>query len=122
MVVSANGGLVFNAAADDMAAMDRAAVNHRDHAVNWTLALGLVEDHQIVEAGIRSLLTKRPELSGEKGRRVAHLTGLAGPTVKEYIDRIRAKYARVGRPAPTKVDLYRRAVEDGVLPGPRALR
>jgi hypothetical protein len=27
------------------------------------------------------------------------------------------KYVEVGRPAPTKVDLLRRAVEDGILPG-----
>ena len=35
----------------------------------------------------------------------------------EYLDRIRVKYVEVGRPAPTKVDLLRRAVEDGILPG-----
>ena len=37
--------------------------------------------------------------------------------VGEYLDRIRVKYVEVGRPAPTKVDLLRRAVEDGILPG-----
>jgi hypothetical protein len=37
--------------------------------------------------------------------------------VREYLDRIRTKYVEVGRPAPTKVDLLRRAVEDGILPG-----
>ncbi len=35
--------------------------------------------------------------------------------VKSYVDRVREKYAKVGREAPTKVDLYRRAVEDGHL-------
>ena len=38
-------------------------------------------------------------------------------TAREYLDRIRVKYVEVGRPAPTKVDLLRRAVEDGILPG-----
>lgn len=57
--------------------------------------------------------------AGEKCQRVANRTGLAIPTVKEYVDRIRAKYASVGRAAPTKIDLFRRAVEDGFLPAPQ---
>lgn len=56
--------------------------------------------------------------SGEKADRVARLTGLAPQTVNDYLQRIRMKYAAVGRPAPTKTDLYKRAVEDGVLPIP----
>lgn len=56
--------------------------------------------------------------SGEKADRVARLTGLAPQTVNDYLQRIRQKYAAVGRPAPTKTDLYKRAVEDGVLPIP----
>ncbi len=36
-------------------------------------------------------------------------------TVLDHIRRIRAKYANAGRPAVTKVDLFRRAVEDGIL-------
>jgi hypothetical protein len=39
-------------------------------------------------------------------------------TIEDYVRRIRAKYARAGRPAMTKVDLYKRAVEDGFLPAP----
>jgi len=36
-------------------------------------------------------------------------------TVKEYIERIRAKYEALGRHAPTKVHLARNAEEDGYL-------
>lgn len=36
-------------------------------------------------------------------------------TVLDHIRRIRAKYANAGRHAVTKVDLFRRAVEDGIL-------
>ena len=57
--------------------------------------------------------------SGEKAARVASLTGLAEHTVNDYLARIRAKYAEAGRPARTKTDLYKRAVEDGWLPMPR---
>ena len=37
-------------------------------------------------------------------------------TVKQYLGRVREKYARAGRAAPTKLELYYRAVEDGHLP------
>ncbi len=57
--------------------------------------------------------------SGEKADRVARLLGIARDTVLDHVRRIRAKYAEVDRPAPTKVDLYRRAVEDGVLREPQ---
>ncbi len=46
--------------------------------------------------------------------------GIAVSTIEDYVRRIRAKYARAGRPAVTKVDLYKRAVEDGFLPPPNA--
>ena len=41
-------------------------------------------------------------------------------TAKENITRIRVKYVEVGRPAPTKIDLLHRAVEDGILVEPSA--
>lgn len=56
--------------------------------------------------------------SGENADRVARMTGLAVGTVIDYVGRIRAKYAAAGRNADTKVELYQRAVEDGVLPIP----
>lgn len=56
--------------------------------------------------------------SGEKADRVARLTGLSAGTVNDYLRRIRSKYREAGRPAETKIDLYRRAVEDGWLPVP----
>ncbi|MEV7693183.1 response regulator transcription factor [Microbacterium sp. NPDC089189] len=46
---------------------------------------------------------------------VADRLGIAFSTAKENITRIRVKYVDVGRPAPTKVDLLRRALEDGLL-------
>ncbi len=55
--------------------------------------------------------------SGLPLKAVAAQLGIANSTAREYLDRIRVKYVEVGRPAPTKVDLLRRAVEDGILPG-----
>lgn len=37
-------------------------------------------------------------------------------SVKEYLKRIRAKYTQVDRPAASKLELFRRAVEDGIVP------
>ena len=57
--------------------------------------------------------------SGEKASTVARRMNLSVDTVNDYITRIRRKYAEIGRPAPTKMDLYKRALEDGWLPVPR---
>lgn len=46
---------------------------------------------------------------------VAERLGVAYSTAKENITRVRVKYVEVGRPAPTKIDLLHRAVEDGIL-------
>ena len=36
-------------------------------------------------------------------------------TVRSHLQRVRAKYASVGRPAPTKAALVARAIQDGIL-------
>lgn len=46
---------------------------------------------------------------------VADRLGVAYSTAKENITRVRVKYVEVGRPAPTKVDLLKRAMEDGIV-------
>jgi two-component system, NarL family, response regulator DevR len=56
--------------------------------------------------------------TGLKTQAVASALGIAVGTVEDYVRRIRSKYARVGRAAPTKIDLYKRAIEDGFLPMP----
>ena len=63
---------------------------------------------------------------GMPARSVALRLGVTLETAKSYLKRIRAKYAALDRPAYTRMELYKRAVEDGVLaplssPGP-ALR
>ncbi|HUN37851.1 MAG TPA: response regulator transcription factor [Trebonia sp.] len=49
---------------------------------------------------------------------VARRMEISEETVKQYLARVREKYARAGRAAPTKIELYYRAVEDGHLPPP----
>jgi two-component system, NarL family, nitrate/nitrite response regulator NarL len=47
---------------------------------------------------------------------VAKLMAISEETVKQYLGRVRRKYSLAGRAAPTKLELYHRAVEDGHLP------
>ncbi|MEV0568277.1 response regulator transcription factor [Dactylosporangium sp. NPDC050588] len=46
---------------------------------------------------------------------VASRMGISETTVKQYIDRARVKFAKVGRPAATKTALLARAIEDGLI-------
>ena len=55
--------------------------------------------------------------SGLPMKSVARQLGVGHDTAKGYIDRVRDKYAECGRPAGTKVELYRQAMADGLLPG-----
>jgi DNA-binding NarL/FixJ family response regulator len=56
--------------------------------------------------------------SGETATSVAQRTGLSRETIADYVSRIRRKYAEAGRPAHSRIDLYKRALEDGILDGP----
>jgi DNA-binding NarL/FixJ family response regulator len=47
---------------------------------------------------------------------VARRMDISVDTAKCYVDRVREKYAQAGREARTKIDLHRRALEDGLLP------
>jgi len=99
-------------------AVREAALGNPVVTTDWAAALD--SDPELAAAG---LSPKEQEVlahyaSGDKSVAVAHRAGLSTSTVAEYVRRIRHKYAMVGRPAATKVDLYKRAVEDGILPPP----
>lgn len=84
-------------------------------STEWAAALD--SDPDLADAGLsrREREVLRLYASGEKAYSVARELDLSRETVNDYIRRIRKKYGQAGRPAPTKVDLYRRAVEDGVI-------
>jgi DNA-binding NarL/FixJ family response regulator len=46
---------------------------------------------------------------------VAEKLHIAPSTVRTHLQRVRAKYAAIGRPAPTKAALVARAVQDGII-------
>jgi two-component system uhpT operon response regulator UhpA len=85
--------------------------------VEWASAIEADRDFAKAQLGRREHDVLHLYASGLPLKLVAAQLGIAHSTAREYLDRIRAKYIEVGRPAPTKVDLLRRAVEDGILPG-----
>ncbi|MGN2636986.1 response regulator [Nocardia takedensis] len=105
-----------------VAAVRRAASGEQVVTTDWAAAID--GDPRLSDVGLSPRQEEVLTLyaSGEKASRVARLTGLSEQTVNDYLGRIRQKYADAGRPAPTKTDLYKRAVEDGWLPVPERHR
>ena len=101
-----------------IAAMRAAAAGELVVTTEWSAAID--GDPDLEEAGLspRQLEVLELYASGESADRVAKITGLSVQTVNDYLQRIRQKYANVGRHARTKTELYKRAVEDGYLPIP----
>lgn len=63
----------------------------------------------------RELRALRLYASGLKMDSVARRMGISPHTAKEYIDRVRAKYAVAGRVARSKLDLISAANDDGLI-------
>jgi DNA-binding NarL/FixJ family response regulator len=105
-------------AAAIVSAIRRAAGGGQVVTTDWAAAID--GDPQLPDVGLSPRQREVLALyaSGEKAGRVARLAGLSEQTVNDYLVRIRNKYADAGRPAPTKTDLYKRALEDGWLPMP----
>lgn len=101
-----------------LAALRDAAAGQTVASVDWAAAID--GDPRLADAKLSPKEREVLELyaSGEKTVSVAAAAGLSDKTVAEYVRRIRAKYAAVGRPAASRVDLYKRAVEDGYLAPP----
>ncbi|WP_235515378.1 response regulator transcription factor [Curtobacterium sp. Leaf183] len=85
--------------------------------LEWASAIDADRDFAKAQLGRREREILHLYASGLPLKLAAQQLGIGYSTAREYLDRIRVKYVEVGRPAPTKVDLLRRAVEDGILPG-----
>jgi DNA-binding NarL/FixJ family response regulator len=95
-------------------------------AIRQTAAGGTVHSPELAFAWCRSDRPDRPQLSTqERSILLAYASGLtlaaaarqAGirpGTAKAYLDRVKEKYARAGRPTYTKLDLAARVREDGL--------
>jgi DNA-binding NarL/FixJ family response regulator len=84
-------------------------------SADWAAALDSDSDIADAKLSQREREVLALYASGETAAGVAELMGLSRDTVTNYVGRIRAKYSSVGRAAATKVDLHRRASEDGLL-------
>ncbi len=102
-------------------ALQRAAGG--EAVMSTELAAAMDSDPNLSTVGLSSQERRVLELfaGGIKAQAVASELGIAVSTVNDYVRRIRSKYQDAGRPAYTKVDLYMRAVEDGILPHPGPL-
>lgn len=85
---------------------------------NQDLAAAIEGDSEFVEANLSEREKECLGLyaAGYAIQQVARSMNISESSVKTNVDRIREKYEKAGRPAATKIDLYRRAIEDGVLP------
>ena len=80
----------------DLAAVMMAAIDRPDLSVQERSALQLYASGLTLEA-------------------VAHRMNVSPSTAREYLLRVRRKYAEVGREVRTKTDLYAAALQDGLL-------
>ncbi|WP_137876278.1 response regulator transcription factor [Rhodococcus sp. Q] len=101
-------------------AVRTAAAGRQVATMDWAAAVDSDPDFVDLSPRLRQVLELYA--SGEATQRVAQETGLSPDTVTDYVDRIRRRYRDAGRPAPTKTDLFKRAIEDGWLPIPRRFR
>ncbi len=83
--------------------------------VEWASAVDGDRDFADAQLSAREREVLRLYATGLPLKAVAERLGVAYSTAKENISRIRVKYVGVGRPASTKVDLLRRAMEDGIV-------
>lgn len=71
------------------------------------------QDRPTLSTGERETL--RAWFESDSKRLAASKLKLSVKTVETYIERVRIKYANVGRPARTKTALLERAIQDGLI-------
>lgn len=116
LVAGAAGVVSKSSALDDV--LDAIRTVARGEALNnveWASAVDGDREFADAQLSTREREVLRLYATGLPLKAVAERLGVAYSTAKENITRIRVKYVEVGRPAPTKVDLLRRAMEDGIV-------
>lgn len=101
-----------------VAAIRTAATGDTAPGLDWAAAIDGDPDLPSVGLSERQRDVLSLYASGEDAATVAATLCISPQTVQDYVARIRTKYAESGRPARSKMDLYKRAVEDGYLPIP----
>lgn len=98
-----------------LAAIRRAVKGEAVFTIDWAAAIDSDSELSNARLSEREQAVLSMYASGETASSVAAALGISRDTVADYIKSIRRKYGSVGRPASSRVDLYRRAVEDGII-------
>lgn len=116
-LVAGAAGVVSKASRIDdvISAIGTVAQGNALDNVEWASAVDGDRDFADAQLSSRERDVLRLYAAGLPLKTVAERLGVAYSTAKENITRVRVKYVEVGRPAPTKVDLLRRAMEDGLV-------
>ena len=85
---------------------------------NGSASVAVVDEHEAIHAA--NLAPREKEVliawfRTESKDLVARQLQIAPTTVRTHLQRVRAKYAAVGRPATTKAALVARAIQDGIV-------
>jgi DNA-binding NarL/FixJ family response regulator len=119
------GPAVVTAALDAGACAYLTKDETREHCVETIVSVAT--DRPYVTRSLAGAMLADPQLSGREREAlllwfqgmdmasVARRMDITEHTVKQYIDRARVKYARVGRPVPSRFALLARAIEDGLI-------
>lgn len=83
--------------------------------LDWAAALDTDNDFVSTQLSLVEADVLAHYATGEKSEAVARLLDLSPHSVNTYVARIREKYRKAGRPANSRVDLFRRAAEDGLI-------
>ena len=104
---------------EDMAALARAittvAGGETHLNADWAVAVKALMGGDVPALAPREAQVVSLYATGLPLKSVARRLGVAEETAKEYLGRVKRKYLAAGRPARTRSDLYRRAVEDGLV-------
>lgn len=113
-------GVVLKSASEEeiLAAIRAAASGEEVLTTEWAAAIDGDPNLDAVDLSPQLQRVLTLYASGGTSASVGQELGVAPDTVNEYLKRIRQKYVDAGRPTRTKLDLFKRAVEDGWLPMP----
>lgn len=92
-------------------------VAHGDVHLTMDLAAVLTADPERPNLSPQETKALRLYAAGGKIATIARTMDVSPYTVKEYLDRVRSKYAAIGRQARTRTELYVAADRDGFLEG-----
>ncbi|MBM7369285.1 response regulator transcription factor [Gordonia hydrophobica] len=117
-------GVVLKSASEDeiLAALRAAASGEEVLTTEWAAAIDGDPNLDAVDLSPQLQRVLTLYASGGTSASVGSELGVTPDTVNEYLKRIRQKYVDAGRPTRTKLDLFKRAVEDGWLPMPHRSR